>query len=32
MPRSDRGISVALLTGGSIDPARLAAILLEPDG
>jgi len=29
MPRSERGISVALLTGGSIDPAKLAGILAE---
>jgi len=31
MPRSRRGTSVAVLTGGSIDPARLAAILTEPE-
>jgi len=30
-PRSERGISVALVTGGSIDPAKLAVILAEPD-
>jgi len=30
-PRSERGTSVALVTGGSLDPAKLAAILIEQE-
>ena len=30
IPVEERGRSVALLTGGSIDPAKLASILMEP--
>lgn len=31
IPDSERGRTVCLVTGGSIDPAKLAAILTEPD-
>jgi threonine dehydratase len=31
MPRGERGRSVCLLTGGSIDPGKLAAILNDPE-